>query len=215
MKDLETLEKHKEKIEKETKTDKEAIKESQLLEKIQKHLNQGKMISQTDLDEKEKQIIKHLNFLTIKPAIYLINSKGTDDEIEAMKSLPENTIPLDTKMELEYSELTPEELEELKIRSRMDILIKTCYKILNLISFYTIKGNEETRAWTAEQGTLAPQAGGIVHTDFEEKFIRAETINYKELIECGSWNEAKNKGLIRTEGKNYEIKDGDVIEFKI
>ncbi|MFH2013946.1 MAG: DUF933 domain-containing protein, partial [Patescibacteria group bacterium] len=105
--------------------------------------------------------------------------------------------------------------QELKIKQRLDVLIKTSYKLLNLISFYTIKGGTETRAWTAQQNTLAPQAGGIVHTDFETKFIRAQVINYKELIEAKSWNEAKNKGLIKTQGKSYQVKDGDIIEFKI
>ena len=83
------------------------------------------------------------------------------------------------------------------------------------MSFYTIKGGEETRAWTAKQNIIAPQAGGIVHSDFEEKFIRAEIINYKNLVEVGSWNEARIKGLIKTEGKNYIVKNGDILEFKI
>ena len=227
MKDLETLEKHLGKAQKEAKAQptKEIEKELAILEKTKKVLNDGKMISQIDLSENEKETIKHLNFLTIKPLIYLINSRGTDDELEAMKSLPENTIPLDLKLELECSELSVEELEELKLKSRMDVLIKTCYKILDLITFYTIKGGEETRAWTAKQGSLAPQCGGVVHSDFEEKFIRAEIINYKDLVECarpgspgeagGSWNEARTKGLVKTEGKEYVVKDGDVIEFKI
>ncbi|GAH41073.1 unnamed protein product, partial [marine sediment metagenome] len=154
----------------------------------------------------EKETIKHLNFLTIKPVIYLINSRGTDNELEALKSLPENTIPLDLKLELETTELSPEELKELKLKSRMDILIKTCYKILDLITFYTIKGKEETRAWTIKQGINAPKAGGVVHTDFEEKFIRAEVINYKDLIETESWNKAQTKGLIKTEGRKKIIK---------
>ena len=193
----------------------DAKKELEILKKIKKCLNDGKMISQIDLDEKWKESIKHLGFLTIKPVIYLINSRGTDKELEMLKSLPENTIPLDLKMELELSELSSEELEELKLKPRIDVLIKTCYKILDLITFYTIKGGEECRAWTAKQGTVAPRAGGIVHTDFENKFIRAEVINYKDLLECGSWNQARAKGLIGTKGKNYVVKDGDIIEFKI
>jgi len=219
MKDLETLEKHLEKQKASGPSgptaQREGNKEVEILEKIKKSLNEEKTISQTDLSEKEKAIIKHLNFLTIKPVIYLINSRGTDDELKALKSLPENTIPLDLKLELEATELSREELKELKIKSRVDILIKTCYKILDLITFYTIKGKEETRAWTIKQGASAPEAGGVVHTDFEEKFIRAEVINYKDLIETESWNKAQAKGLIKTEGKNYVVKDGDIIEFKI
>ena len=220
MKDLETLEKSLDRLRRSTGPRRPSDggapeKEVEILEKIKKSLNEEKTISQIDLSENEKETIKHLNFLTIKPVIYLINSRGTDNELEALKSLPENTIPLDLKLELETTELSPEELKELKLKSRMDILIKTCYKILDLITFYTIKGKEETRAWTIKQGINAPKAGGVVHTDFEEKFIRAEVINYKDLIETESWNKAQTKGLIRTEGKNYVVKDGDIIEFKI
>ncbi|MFZ5559420.1 MAG: redox-regulated ATPase YchF [Patescibacteria group bacterium] len=217
MKDSETIEKHWEKLSSEAKnlSNKEAKKELEVLTKIKKSLNEGKMISQINLGQKEKDLINHLNFLTIKPTIYLINSRGTDKELEMLKSLPENTIPLDLKLELELSELSSEELEELKLTSRIGVLIKTCYKILDLITFYTIKGGEETRAWTTKQGATAPQCGGVVHTDFENKFIKAEVINYKELVECGSWHNARAKGLIRTEGKNYIVKDGDILEFKI
>lgn len=217
MKDLETLEKHLEKIRKEakSKSKKEENQELKILEKIEKGLKMAKMISQINLDEKEQILINHLSFLTAKPMIYLINSKGTDNELQAIKALPENTIPLDLKLELECTELSSEELKELKLKPRIDVLIKTCYKILDLITFYTIKGGEEARAWTAKRETLAPQCGGIVHTDFEKKFIRAEVVNYNELIETACWAEAKKKGLIRTEGKNYPVKDGDIIEFKI
>ena len=217
MKDIETIDKHLIKLLSDVKDTlkKEAKNELEIIQKIRKFLNEGKMISQIGLNEKEKETIKHLNFLTSKPVIYLINSRSTDKELEALKYLPENTIPLDLKLELELSELSQEEIEELKLRPRINVLIKTCYKVLDLITFYTIKGGEETRAWTAKIGTSAPRAGGIVHTDFEKKFIRAEVINYKELVEYGSWHNAKTKGLIRTEGKPCIVKDGDVIEFKI
>lgn len=217
MKDLETLEKHLEKLGKEARdaTNKDAQKELEIILKIKKSLNEGKLISQINLDHGEIEAIKHLNFLTIKPIIYVVNSRGTDKELELIKVLPENTIPLDLKLELELSELSPEELKELKLSPRIDVLIKTCYRILDLITFYTIKGGEEARAWTAKQGTLAPRAGGIVHTDFEQKFIRTEVINYKDLTEYGSWHNAKAKGHIKTEGKTYIVKDGDILEFKI
>ena len=97
----------------------------------------------------------------------------------------------------------------------MDKLILACYNILQLITFYTIKGGAETRAWTIKKGTKAPEAGGIVHSDFREKFIRAEVINWKKLVEAGKWKTAKEKGLIQTVGRDYLIQDGDVIEFKI
>lgn len=217
MKDLETLEKHLEKLYKEARnsTNKDAQKELEIILKIKGALNEGKFISQIRLDQKEKEAIRHLNFLTVKPVIYVVNSRSTDKELELIKLLPENTIPLDLKMELELSELEPEDLKELKLTPRIDILIKTCYKTLDLITFYTIKGGEEVRAWTARQGTLAPGAGGIVHTDFEQKFIRADVINYNDLANQGSWHEAKARGHLRTEGKTYVVKDGDILEFKI
>ncbi len=217
MKDLETLEKHLEKLAKEARNieNKDTQKELNVLNKIKNQLNEGKLISQMDLDFQEIEIIKHLNFLTVKPVIYVINSRGTEKELALIKNLPTNTLPLDLKLELELSELSAEELRELKIKPRIEVLIKTCYKILNLITFYTVKGGEETRAWTAKQGTTAPKAGGVVHTDFEKKFIRAEVINYVDLISAGSWHNAKARGLIRTEGKDYLLKDGDILEFKI
>ncbi len=226
MKDLETIDKHLEKVQKEAKNnDKKATGELEILEKIKEELSKGNPISAIELNEKEKEIIKPLNFLTTKPAIYILNIKENDSHV--LKSLPENTLPIDLKIELECIELSSQELKELNLKSRLDVLIKTCYKILNLVTFYTIKGGEETRAWTVKEGSKAPRAGGIVHTDFEEKFIRAEVINYKDLLEIAcpaacdsrrpgdSWSEARAKGLIRVEGKDYVVKDGDIIEFKI
>lgn len=217
MKDLEIIDKHLEKLHSDVKdpSKKDAKKELEALQKIKKSLNQEKLVSRMDLNEKEKELIKHLNLLTEKPTLYLVNSRVNGENFELLKTLPENTIPLDLRLELELSELSAEDIKELRLKSRMDVLIKTCYKILDLITFYTIKGGEETRAWTAKQGSLAPRAGGIVHSDFEEKFIRAEVINYKDLLEIGSWSQARAKGLIKTEGKNYAVKDGDIIEFKI
>ena len=216
IKDLETIDKHIEKIEKDVKSkDKDRIKEFEILQKIRKATNEGNPVSAVNLGEKEKEVIKHLNFLTIKPVIYIVNTKEDDDSFGVRKSLPENTLPIDLKIELECTELSKKELKELNLKSRLDVLIKTCYKILNLVTFYTIKGNEETRAWTIEQGAKAPEAGGIVHSDFQEKFIRAEVVNYKDLLGVGSWAKARAEGLIRTEGKDYLVKDGDIIEFKI
>lgn len=216
MKDLETLDKHLEKVQKEAKSGiKEKNRELETLKKIKKELNEGKLTSSIDLEDKEQELIKHLNLLTIKSIIYILNIRENNDYSQLLKSLPENTLPIDLKIELECTELSPKELKELNLKSRLDVLIKTCYKILNLITFYTIKGGEETRAWTVKEGTGIPQCGGIVHTDFEKKFIRAEVINYKNLLETGSWTRARSEGLIKTEGKDYLVKDGDIIEFKI
>ncbi len=216
MKDIETIEKNLEKVQKEAKAGiKEKIKELETLQKIKKELNNGKLASDIELEDKEKESIKYLNLLTIKPVIYILNIREDSDNPELLKSLSENSLPIDLKIELECTELSPEELKELNLKSRLDVLIKTCYRILNLVTFYTIKGGEEARAWTTKEGTKAPTAGSIVHTDFEEKFIRAEVISYKDLIEAGSWTNARSKGLIGTEGKDYIVKDGDIIEFKI
>ncbi|MEF8847156.1 MAG: DUF933 domain-containing protein, partial [Candidatus Paceibacterota bacterium] len=99
--------------------------------------------------------------------------------------------------------------------SHLDKLISQCYNSLNLITFYTITGGEETRAWTLEKGKTCPQAGGVVHSDFEEDFIKAQVINSEDLVKAGSWKKAKQEGLVRTVGKDYVVQDGDVIQFKI
>jgi len=150
--------------------------------------------------------------LANKPVINICNikSEGTNKDFDKCD------LTIDVKLELEASELSPTEQKELEIpSSQLDNLIKTCYKTLDLITFYTIKGGQETRARTLKKGLSVVQAGGVVHTDFEEKFIRAEVINWSELVEAESWAKARDKGLIRTEGRDYIVQDGDVIEFKI
>jgi hypothetical protein len=112
-------------------------------------------------------------------------------------------------------DLSESEIRELGLKSQLDQLILACYNILDLITFYTVAGGKETRAWTVKKGSLAPQAGGKVHTDFEEKFIRAEVISWEKLVEAGSWQKARELGWIKTVGKDYQLKDGEVIEFKI
>ena len=121
---------------------------------------------------------------------------------------------MDLRDETEMSELSETEVKDLGLQSQLDQLILACYNILDLITFYTITGGKETRAWTLPRGSKAPQAGGRVHSDFGE-FIRAEVIPWQKLIEAGSWSKAREKGWIQTVGKDYIIEDGDVIEFKI
>jgi ribosome-binding ATPase YchF (GTP1/OBG family) len=101
------------------------------------------------------------------------------------------------------------------IESRVEKLIENCYKILNLITFYTIAGGKEAKAWTIKEGSFAPEAGGIVHSDFKEKFIRAEVINFEDFVKVGSWQKAKEMGLLKIVGRDYKVRDGDIIEFKI
>jgi hypothetical protein len=156
-----------------------------------------------DLESKEKE-----NLLSKKPIIYLYNTA------EGAEVLP-NAIALNLKMEEEISELSEEEKKELGMQSKLDQLIVACYNILDLITFYTVTGGREVRAWTLKRGERAPRAGGRVHSDFEEKFIRAETIPWQKLVEAGGWIKAKERGWIKTVGKEYLVQDGDVIEFKI
>jgi len=164
-----------------------------------------------DLESKEKE-----NLLSKKPVVYVYNI--ADFNLPA-SSEPrpegERTLKLNLKLEEEISQLSESEKQELGIKSQLDQLILACYNILDLITFYTITGGKEARAWTLKKGSLAPRAGGRVHSDFEEKFIRAEVIPWEKLVKAGSWRQARENGWIKTAGKDYLVKDGDIIEFKI
>jgi len=164
--------------------------------------------SETDLPAgRQEPEIKLLE----KPMLKICNVKSGGEN----KKFDYCDIKIDFKIELEASELTEDEKKELEIKSRLNDLVKLSYKTLGLITFYTIKGGKELRASSLKQGSTAPQAGGRLHSDFEEKFIRAKVINYDKFIEAGSWAKAREKGLLRTEGKDYIVCDGDIIEFKI
>ena len=219
MKDLETIDKILEKLEKEVKSgDKEKNKKLNLLKEIRKNLVGGKKVSDISLSEEENSLIKEFQFLTHKPIIYLFNTgKSNEFKIdEKLKSKVDSQYLISNlKFEEEVSELSKREIEELKIKPFLDQLILKCYNILNLVTFFTIAGGKETRAWTIKKGVLAPEAGGKVHSDFKEKFIRAEVIPCQKLIELGSWKEAKELGQIKTVGRDYLVQDGDIIEFKI
>jgi len=207
MKDLETVSKRLEKAKK------EAIKEIALLEKIKNILNQGQSL-ENQLTLEQKHLIKELNLLTLKPVIYIFNIKEKADLDPELEKLPH--LILDLKIEEEMSDLTDQEQKELQLSpSQLNNLIRLCYSALDLITFYTIAGNKENRAWALKKGFKAPQAGAVIHADFEHKFIRCEAINWQKLIEAGSWHTAREKGWLRIEGKEYIILDGDVIEFKI
>jgi len=151
------------------------------------------------------------NVLSSKPKIYLFNIK--EDNI----SLPEikNSLAIDLKTESEINDLSLEEIEELKIQSKLDELILACYNILNLITFFTTTGEKEVRAWTIKKGSDVITAAAKVHTDFAEKLIKADVLDCQELIELGSWNKARELGKIKLAGKEYIVQDGDILEFKI
>jgi hypothetical protein len=218
MKDLETTERALTKLKESKKLeDKEKIKRLILLEKIKKALSQGKKISTLFFTEKENLLIKEFNFLTQKPIIYLFNISAKESfkiDEELKSKIGNSYIIIDLKLEEEISELSLKEREELKIESLLDQFILACYNALDLITFFTILG-KETKAWTIKRGTKALQGAGKVHSDFEKNFIKAEVINWEKLVKAGSWKKAKQSGLIEIVGKDYVIKDGDVIEFKI
>jgi len=206
MKDLETIEKAIQKAER-----KKEQKKLRILEKIKEKISEGKMISEIDLNEEEQEKIKEYQFLTQKPYFSVVNINGRTNFGEI--KFPH--LKMNLKEEKEMLEFTKEERKELGIESRIEELIENCYKILNLITFYTIAGGKETRAWTIKEGSLAPDAGGVVHSDFKEKFIKAEVINFSDFIKVESWQKAKEMGFLKIVGKDYKVKDGDIIEFKI
>lgn len=218
-KDMETVEKRLSSLEKETKSgDKKALKELEVLKKVELFLKEGKMISDSMQDEEESKIVKSYQLLSSKPRLYLLNGEEKDVSPEVLEVFKKSGWPylfMDVLIELESGDLIGEEREALGLspEPKINELIRESYALLGLITFLTT-GPDETRAWTIHKGDKAPQAGGVIHSDFEETFIKAEVINWEKLIECGGFSRAREKGFIRTEGKEYVVSDGDVIEIK-
>ena len=226
--DMEVLERRIQKTTKNLKGDKSLQKELDLLKKVYDFLAEGKSARAMELDDEEAEFVRSLDLLSYKPVIYAANVSEDDaaaednDYIAKVREFAatENSdvIVVCAKIEAEMAELDEDEkamfLEEMGIgESGLDKLVKASYHLLDLISFLTA-GEPEVRAWTIKRGTKAPGAAGKIHSDFEKGFIRAETIAYDKLIECGgNLDTAKEKGLIRSEGKEYVVKDGDVIHF--
>ena len=217
--DLETVNKRMQSLEKEVRSlDKEGLRQlaerkMEIVKKIKAGLEAGKTALNSGLNEEEILLVKDLHLLTFKPILYVYNSSDFKENIsEDLKN--KNYVVLDIKTEEDLMEMNEEEKNELGVKSSLDKLIIEAYKLLSLITFLTT-GEDETRAWTIKKGSSAPEAGAAIHTDFKEKFIRADVINWQDLLNIGSYASAREKGLIRTEGKEYIVKDGDVIEFKI
>ncbi len=217
MADLESVTKQLAKTSKDAKSgDKELIKRKGILEKIKEQLDQGKAAREMGLNEEERYLVKGFNLLTIKPIIYVVNTDNASF-VQSTGDSAREEIFLNVKQEEEIANLDNEEREEY-IRelgleqSGLEKLIKVSYKLLGLITFLTT-GPDETRAWTVRAGAKAPEAAGRIHTDFAKGFIRAEVINWEKFIEAGGEAAAKEKGLVRTEGKDYIIQDGDVCNF--
>ncbi len=227
--DMETLEKRLDKSRKMLKTgDKKLAAEVALMERIYRHLESGNPLRSMEMTDDEAEIARGLFLLTGKPVIYVANvgEDGLDGapnaRVQAVYAAAEKegaeALTICCKLEEEISELAADEkqefLTEMGVKeSGLDQLVKACYKLLGLISFLTA-GPKEVRAWTITRGTKAPQAAGKIHTDFERGFIRAEIVPYDTLIELGGMNACKEKGLVRSEGKDYVMQDGDITVFR-
>jgi GTP-binding protein YchF len=229
--DLEILERRMSKTIKGAKNDKALAKELEMQERLKAHLEDGKLAKTFQLsDDEEREFFNDYNLLTAKPVIYAANVKdndladdGADNQyVQIVRKFAEQehseAFVICAQIEQEIAELEEDEkkmfLEEMGLKeSGLEKLIKASYHILGLISYLTA-GPKETRAWTIKVGTKAPQAAGKIHSDFERGFIRAEIVNYHNLVECGNFNAAKEKGLVRSEGKEYVVQDGDVVLFR-
>lgn len=229
--DMEVLERRYSRVARGAKNDKSLAKEAALLERLQTYLEAGNMAKTFSLeDDEEQEIFAQFNLLTAKPVIYAANVKDEDlaDEgadngyVQQVKALAEKegseVFTICAQIEQEIAELEEDEkkefLDELGLKEGgLEKLIRASYHTLGLMSYLTA-GPKETKAWTITRGTKAPQAAGKIHSDFERGFIRAEVVTYDNLVECGSFNAAKEKGLVRSEGKEYVIQDGDVVLFR-
>ena len=228
--DMEILEKRIQRVEKAMKGDKSLAKELGILERFKAALSEGKCARTVELTEDEADSLVDFNLLTYKPVIYACNMSEDDfaggiesnARYQAVKKIADEegsqVLPICAELEAEIASLSKEEkemfLSDLGIeKGGLDLLIQRSYDLLGLMSFLTA-GEPEVRAWTIKKGTKAPKAAGKIHSDIERGFIRAEVINYKQLLECGSLAAARDKGLVRSEGKEYVMQDGDVVLFR-
>ncbi len=228
--DMQSAEKRLDRVERDSKSgDKELIVERDVLRKIVPILRAGKAARTVVLDEKEMMIAKAMQLLTMKPILYVLNRKSGTVNVDAEKGErwrelrefldSENAgyVMVDAGVENELADVHDDERADFRRElgvadDGLDALIKAGYTLLDLISFLTT-GEKETRAWTIKRGSTAPEAGAAIHSDFRDKFIRAEVVRWDVLLEAGSWSKARDKGVLRTEGKEYVVADGDVMEF--
>lgn len=228
--DIEMIEKRIQKIEKLLKADKKHEFELEICKNILEVLQKGLMAKSINFTEEEKEYVNTLDLLTTKPTIYAANMSEEDfsknissneryKQVLAIASSENSAVvPICAELEAQISEMDENEkiefLQDIGLeKSGLDRLVSACYELLGLISYLTA-GKPEVRAWTIKKGTKAPQAAGKIHTDFERGFIRAEVVSFETLIECGSIASAKDKGLVRSEGKEYVMQDGDVVLFR-
>lgn len=228
--DIEMIDRKIERTKKAMKGDKTLAGELALYERVKEALEAGKLAKSLDYTDEELDLLKDVFLITMKPVIYAANvaeddfANGIENNQllsrvkEYAKGENSEVMPVSARIEEEISQLEPDErgvfLEELGMtESGLDRLIKASYSLLGLISYLTA-GEPEVRAWTIKDGTKAPQAAGKIHSDFERGFIRAEVVHYDDLMACGSMTSAKEKGLVRSEGKEYVMKDGDIVLFR-
>lgn len=230
MADAETVAKRLNNIERDVKKhDKNAVQENDLLTKLLRHLEAGQLANKFDLDDEQLPIVKQLHLLTMKPFLYVCNRKNgafnldeqNDERWQELQNFFTETnsayVTVDAGIEHELKDLSEEEKNEFRREygsqdNGIGNLIKASYEKLGLLSFFTT-GEKETRAWTIKSGSTAPEAGAAIHTDFKDKFIRAQVTGFTDLVNAGSVAAARESGKLRTEGKEYVVKDGDVIEF--
>jgi GTP-binding protein YchF len=232
MADLQTVTKRLDNLVRDVRSgNKDAIKEQAVLEKIRQALEGGKLANTVELSAEELPFLQSMHLLTAKPVLYVFNKKvgaynfdeQNDDRWKELMAFIETSgseyVMVDAGIEHELKDLSEDEKQEFRREygtqdSGIASLIRACYRLLGLISYFTT-GEKETRAWTIKEGWTAPEAGTAIHTDFKTKFIRASVMSYEDLINAGSEAAARETGKLRTEGKEYIVKDGDVIEFRI
>ena len=232
MADTETVSKRLGNVEKDAKRgDKTALIEKDMLERLLQHLELGKLVNIFEFSELELPIVKSLHLLTMKKILYVFNKKNgaynfdeTNDQrwhdlLEFIESANAEYVLIDAGVEHELKDLEEEEKTEFRreyatLDSGIDSLIRACYHRLGLMSYFTT-GEKETRAWTVLQGSTGPEAGAAIHTDFKTRYIRAQVVSFEDLVSCGSLAKARETAKLRTEGKDYIVKDGDVIEFMV
>jgi hypothetical protein len=213
LRDLETIEKRIQKIEKEAKQGKKEAKEELAKLSLLKE-----KLSNNELALNYKEGLEHLFLITAKPLMYLLNCAGGDVSSEVVSKLERENSPwlaINVKEELDKLEFSPQERKELGIEaSCLDVLVKKCYKMLDLITFFTVVGNKEARAWSIKKGSSILEGAEMIHSDFKKRFITAEVLNWQKVVEVGSWKKCKELGLLKRVGKDYILKEGDVIEIK-
>lgn len=231
MRDLQTVTNRREKLAGDVRTgDSEAQFADGILQRIEEALDEGRLVSELKFDDGERRVVRELHLLTDKRMLYVLNRKSDGENIDEsrpdvwedirtyFKEHNAQWVTIDAGLEQEMVEMSDEEKEtfrkEVGQKSGVDELIKEGYRLLNLITFFTT-GKKETRGWTIEEGSTAPEAGAAIHTDFKENFIKAEVVHWDELLGAGSYADAREQGLLRTEGKDYIVQDGDVITFKV